>query len=182
MTSQGADMQIGEITSQTFGHIIAFMIPGFILIWALSLFSPTLASWLGSAEAAATVGGFFFATVASVVAGLFVSALRVTCLDSIHHHTGVPLPKFDYSKLQANKDAFLIVIEQLYRYYQFHANTFIAVILAYIVRLISIKRWPWGEPLLAIPVLGFELVLFVASRQSLSRSYLRLGQVLGITT
>lgn len=169
---------MSEVSSKTFGHAIAFLIPGFVVVWALSPVSPTLASWLGSPEAAVSIGGFFYGTIASLVAGLIVSAMRATLLDFVHHKTGIPRPDLDYSKLQANKDAFNIVIEQLYRYYQFYANMFVAALVAYTGHLISGSKYPWNEVGLSIIFVALEIVLFLASRDSLSRCYLRLAQVM----
>jgi len=116
--------------------------------------------------------------IASLVVGLIVSALRAAFVDWFHHHTGVRQPDLDYAKLQTHKDSFEIVIENLYRYYQFYANVSVAVLIAYVIHMTRLGIWPWNEPAIAIVVLGSEAVLFWASRDSLQRCYKRLKQIL----
>ncbi len=113
------------VSSKTFGLAIAFLTPGFIVVWPLSSYLPTLGLWLGSSPQQVTIGGFFYATVASLAAGLVVSAIRSTVLDFIHHKTGIRRPTLNYAKLQDNKEAFDIVIEGFYRYYQFYGNDWV---------------------------------------------------------
>jgi hypothetical protein len=60
---------MNEVSSKTVGHVIAFLIPGFVVVWAFRPFSATLSSRLGSSEQAVSKGGFFYATIASLVAG-----------------------------------------------------------------------------------------------------------------
>ncbi len=164
--------------ARSFGHGIAFLIPGFIVVWPLSSFSDTLSSWLGSSDQGVAIGGFFYVIIVSLVAGLVISAIRSTILDSLHHKTGIAPPQLNYSKLQLNKDAFNIVIEGLYRYYQFYANMFIAVLLAYALRMMSVRSWDKYESLLFLLALVLEILLFRASRESLRSCYQRLEEVL----
>jgi hypothetical protein len=50
------------------------------------------------------------------------SAVRWATIDTIHHRTGLPPPVLDFSRLQANLDAFQLAVEHNYRHYQFYAN------------------------------------------------------------
>jgi hypothetical protein len=62
-----------EVSGKNFGFLIAYILPGFVRLWAISYFSPTVRAWLvssSSAAGAATVGGFLYVTLASVGAGL----------------------------------------------------------------------------------------------------------------
>lgn len=170
---------MSEGASRNFGHMIAFLIPGFVVVWQLSFWSSTLASWLGaSKEESTTIGEFAYVAVASLAAGLIVSALRASFIDWFNHKTGVTRPQLDYSKLQANKEAYSIAIEGLYRYYQFYANMFVAIVIAYCSRLMATRSWPFQQPFVDLGVAGIEVVLFLAARDSLRRCYSRLTEIL----
>lgn len=64
-----------EVTGQNFGLLIAYILPGFIVLWGLSHFSTTIAGWLGATADGPTVGGFLYVTLASVGAGLAVGSV-----------------------------------------------------------------------------------------------------------
>jgi hypothetical protein len=72
-----------EITDKNFGVIIAFLLPGALLLWMLSL------SDLGNAEIGAwvksvsdpSVSGFLYVTLASLALGLITSAVRWEVID-----------------------------------------------------------------------------------------------------
>jgi hypothetical protein len=60
-----------DVTSDSFVILIAYLIPGFIILWGLSQFSPDVRSWMGTAgKNGQSVGGFLYVTIASVAAGL----------------------------------------------------------------------------------------------------------------
>lgn len=60
-----------------FGLLLAFVLPGFVGLWALSYFEPTLGQWFSTAaDKDTSVGSFFFVVLASIGMGVFVSGLR----------------------------------------------------------------------------------------------------------
>jgi hypothetical protein len=72
-----------DVTGKNFGVIIAFLLPGFVLLWGLSYSSKPIADWLArsSGSDAATIGGFLYSTLASLALGLLVSATRWLLVD-----------------------------------------------------------------------------------------------------
>lgn len=62
-----------EVSSGDFGLLIAFVLPGFIVLWGLRYFSATVRLWFSGAGTTPTIGGFMFGTLASVVAGVTVT-------------------------------------------------------------------------------------------------------------
>jgi hypothetical protein len=59
------------LSGKEFGILIAYVLPGFLTLWGVSPFSPTVAQWLSaSPSGASTVGGLLYGTVASVGVGL----------------------------------------------------------------------------------------------------------------
>lgn len=168
-----------EVSSSNFGLLIAYMLPGFVALVGVSFFSETVTMWLvASPQAAPTVGGFLYVTVASLAAGLIVSTVRWVIVDSIHHRTGIRQSSFDFSQLQKNVAGFTVLVDDLYRYYQFYSGMFIATAFAYcafILSTSSISAWS---------VLGFiaiECILWFGSRDTLCKYYCQGAMLLGET-
>jgi hypothetical protein len=171
------EVKLSQVENQNFGLLIAYLIPGLVTLTGLSPHWPAIQTWLGSASKAPSVGGFLFATVASVGAGLLTSTLRWLVLDHLHSWTGLRTPALDFAKLQANIDAFQAIVEYHYRYYQAYGNTLIGLL------VVAICRWPfagkggWNELL----IIGALITLcFIASRDALSKYYARLSAVYSV--
>jgi hypothetical protein len=111
-----------EAPFSNFGLLIAFMLPGFMVLWGASYFSETVRIWLSaSSDSAPTVGGFMYVTLASIAAGVTVGTVRWAVIDTIHRWTGLPQPAWDFSRLQDNVAAYNVLNEIHYKFYQFHA-------------------------------------------------------------
>ena len=127
---------MNELSGKNFGLVIAYLLPGFVTLWGVSYFSPTVDSWIvTSQQGAPTVAGFLYVTLASLAAGLTISAVRWAMVDTLHHATGIDPPAWDFARLDERLKGFLALVENQYRYYQFYSNMFIAVAFAY--RLLS---------------------------------------------
>jgi hypothetical protein len=163
---------MSRVGNENFGLLIAYLIPGFLALIGLSEEFPAVQTWIGSSPSKApTVGGFLFATIGSVAAGLTVSTIRWLILDHIHAWTGLRRPEFDFSKLQDNIDAFEIAVEFHYRYYQFYGNTIVSVIVLGASRPL-LPGFPGWVGVLALMLL--VALFFVASRDALRKYYARL--------
>jgi hypothetical protein len=170
---------VTEASTLNFGLLIAYVLPGVVTVAGLSRFSDTARSWFSASSAGApTVGGFLFLTLASVAAGLTVSAIRWLALDWIHHHTGVRKPNWNFSALQPNFMAFEGVVENHYRYYQGYGNMLVALIIAAFTqwpKWSALFEHPWQAVLSALILIS---LFFVASRDSLAKYYARSSQLL----
>ena len=130
-----------DITDKNFGVVIAFWLPGVILLWGLSYSYPGVSRWLNQASGSESpsVGGFLYLTLASLAVGLIVSAVRWMIVDKfLQCVTGLREPQFDFGKLK-DKEAFAVflgVVENHYRFYQYYSNTLVAVMSAFITYLI----------------------------------------------
>lgn len=163
-----------DVTSANFGLLIAYVLPGFALLWGLEPRSTTVASWIGAApNSEASVGGFLYVTVASVALGLLVSTLRWLLLDSLHHHTGISFPDWDFSRLADSVQAFDHLIEIHYRYYQWHGNGMLALIIAVMLRWTA-SGCTFREVILIVLI---SVLLFVGSRDTLRKYYRRVDDL-----
>lgn len=110
------------VSNDTFGPLIAYLVPGVTALWGVSLFNPTIQSWLAVTSASApSVGGFLYLTIAALTMGMTVTAIRWAVIDTSHAITGLPPPKLDFAQLPGRVDSLTLLIEIHYRHYQFHA-------------------------------------------------------------
>ena len=169
-----------EISSSNFGLLIAFLLPGFTILWGMSYCSPTVAGWLdGTSEGSPTVGGFLYVTIASAAAGMSASAVRWLVIDKIHHLTGIRQPQWDFSTLERNVTAFNVLVEIHYKHYQFYSNMLVALTFTYVAYQTSNERVfaHFGWPDVAYLVLA--CVFFVTSRDTLRKYHTRGSKLLG---
>ena len=99
---------MSDLSEKNFGLVIAYVVPGFVALWGVAYLSPTVASWIAASQSAApTVAGFLYATLASLAAGLTVSAVRWALIDTLHHATGVMRPSWEFANLDERLDGYL---------------------------------------------------------------------------
>lgn len=167
---------MGELSVRNFGLLIAYLIPGFLALWGLSFVSPAVAEWLrGAGTTGPTVGGFLYVLLASVAAGMTVSAVRWAVVDRAHAMTGLHRPQLNFGNLPGKLDVFEQINEHHYRYYQFYSNSLIAVLFAYPIWRLHGGGNVWTD-------LGFlfvEVVFAAGSRDALRNFYRRATQLLG---
>ena len=137
-----------NVSNANFGPLIAYLVPGLTVLGGVSQFSPALQSWFATtAPNAPTIGGFLYLTIASIAAGMTVSAVRWALLDSLHARTGLPMPRLDFSRLGRNVEAYMLLIEIHYRHYLFYGNMCVATPIAYVcyrahLESLSPVGWP----------------------------------------
>ena len=169
-----------EVSDNNFGLLIAYVIPGFVVVAAASGYSTTVQSWLGvGANEPASIGGFLYGTLASVAAGVTVSAVRWLVIDPIHHVTGVPRPHWDFALFRDNHAAVEVLVRHHYRYYQFYSNMVAATVMAAILPRALLTVLPDHPIVVGLAVAGLVGLFFVASRDALKKYYDRTSSVLG---
>lgn len=173
---------MAETSSRQFGLIVAYLLPGFIGLAGLSPLFPAVQDWLQPVkEGAFGFGPPIYAILSAIAVGMIVSCMRWLIIDHLHHWTGIRRPEWNDSALDRCLDAFNYIVEAHYRYYQFYANTLVALLLAY-----GMNRLGGKLPLLDMGTdLGVFLlcaVLFVGSRDALAKYYLRTGRLIGQVT
>jgi hypothetical protein len=170
-----------DVSNGNFGLLIAFLLPGFVVLWGVSYFSATVRFWLSGTGATPTVGGFLYVTLASVAAGVTVSTVRWLVIDTLHHHTGIPRPRWDFAKLPQAVPAFESMVEAHYRFYQFHANSLIALFFVYVARRIHQGIFTAPVGLFDVGFALLSIILFVGSRDTFTKYQARVSQFLGTT-
>ncbi|MCB9839002.1 MAG: hypothetical protein H6813_06655 [Phycisphaeraceae bacterium] len=160
--------------------MIAYLIPGFVLLWGFGLISEEVRSWLhGSSIAGPTIGGFLYVTIASVGLGMTASALRWILVDSLHHATGVDRPSWSDHRLHERLPGYDWIVNNHYRYYQFYGNTLISILLVYLIwRVSSINAV--DEQAIGLAVAFVVSVFLASSRDALKRYYARTESLLGV--
>lgn len=162
------------LNDRQFGILIAYVIPGFIVVSGLSYHWPSVANWMGP-DHQPTVGGFLYVTLASIACGLVVSSVRWLVIDTLMHLTGVEQSQWRLSELRENLPAFEMFVVFTYRYYQFHANCFVAIPAWFALRFLNEQtiRVEWLAALVVI-----ETLLLAGARDTLSKYYGRTNEIL----
>jgi hypothetical protein len=169
-----------DLSGRNFGLLIAYVVPGTVVLLGLAALSPAVQAWLLTPYSATpTVGGFLFATLASVAAGMTASAVRWATVDRLHHWTGIAKPTWDDSTLPQRLEAFEALVEAHYRYYQFHSNSLVAMLFAYLA-----WRPLLGDRLITLDlgIVFLAAIFFAVSRDNLRRYYGRAAVLLGTIT
>ncbi len=168
-----------QVEISHFGLLIAYILPGFVLLWGLSFHSPTIAGWLGTAGQTPPVSGFLYVMLASVGGGLLASTLRWLVVDRVHYRTGIPQRSWDYSVLPQTVAALEFLVANQYRYYQFYGNTFVAVLLASGAYVAASGKLSLSAAAIVVLV---ECVLWAGSRDTLRNYHNRAAAFLAKST
>ena len=171
------------VSGRNFGYLIAFVLPGTLMLLAIAVGSPEAKAWLIALAkppegGGSTVGGFLYVTLASVFAGHVSSSVRWIFLDSIHHVTGVKQPVWDDSQLQANLGAFDAIIENHYRFYQMYSNSIVGLVAILVARRcggMNLIEWT----VLDTAIVAVCILFWAGSRDTLKRYYSRASVLLG---
>ncbi|MEZ6128982.1 MAG: hypothetical protein R3C59_09885 [Planctomycetaceae bacterium] len=175
VNKDGYATTVKDVTTSNFGLLIAFVLPGFVLLWGIAPYSQTVTNWLAHTNSdAPTVGGFLYVTLASVGLGQLVSTLRWLLIDSLHHRTGIRPPNANFASLKDAVGAFDRLIEIHYRFYQWHANALVAATIASVLYWFA-RGLRFREVLLLIAV---DALLYVGSRDTLAKYYRRVDELL----
>lgn len=172
---------MSPLSNRSFGFIIAYAIPGLIILWSLRDLSPMISYWLyASGEQTKfqpAIGGVLYSSIAALGLGMAASAIRFTLLDPLMAHTGLKRPDWDDTKLQENLDAFQTAIDYHYRYYQFHANTTVAILWAYALH--RVEQGFSTSPLTTELAVAILCAVFMrTARDNLKKYYTRTAVIL----
>jgi hypothetical protein len=165
-------MATEENSLNSFGIVIAYVLPGYVARFGFPLFSQSPTWGMPCVDANSNLTSFLSGTVEALAVGFTVSAVRWLVIDTLHHKTGLRRPVRDFAELKENVAAYEFLGLIHYRYYKATANMVVALIWAYATRE-YVLGW-YGLRTLPLIVL-----FFLASRDTLRKYYERTGSLLG---
>jgi hypothetical protein len=159
-------MPLKDVTSTSFGLTIAFLLPGTVALFSLSL-------WLESAAdafhtfltAKANVGLFLFLLLGALICGLVVAAVRSflyeTLLSRFEKVYGRRLTGEELRRVSEEDrfTAFRAAIDETYRYYQFNGGMTIAAPALFAGWLKTVDEGAAIEFLLVVGFVALEALL-----------------------
>jgi hypothetical protein len=165
-----------------FGLVVAYLLPGFIGLAGVVPLSSMVAEWLRPVEGGEWgLGPTVYVLMTAITVGMIISCFRWVIIDHMLRWTGVVAPRWDFRLLATRVGALDYLVDGHYRYYQFYANTLMAVLWAYpIHRFFGTSQFlSLGTDLGALILCA---VLFAGARDTLANYYLRAGQLIGPVT
>ena len=126
---------VTDLTSTSFGYLIAFLLPGLLGLYALTYWSSTAAQLIDPAlKAEANVGPSVILLFIALGVGLLVSALRFFLFEKLLCRKHV-FPDKMFEKLSEGQGqkltSFKAVVDEHYRYHQFYGGCAVAVLILY---------------------------------------------------
>lgn len=169
--------RMNDLIRQNFGLLIAYILPGFVVVSGAALIYPPvrvlIMPTLGLADGVESTA---FVALATLLAGMFVSALRWLLVDTLHHLTGLRRPEWDDAKLPDKLPAFSSIVEDHYRFYQCNANLAVAFAFVYIAWRVQQPPFaPWADEAFLL----IEFLFLATSRDNLRKYYARASRLLG---
>lgn len=157
-----------QVSDNTFGLFIAYVLPGFTAIHGLPLGSSSAAGWttIFSTSTPSFVD-LLIVVLQATTMGLVISTVRWLIVDTLHHRTGIVAPAWNVAKLGHGIAALELLIQIHYRYYKFYANTAVALSWS-----LAVGGWALGVWAIVGHVALMGLFL-VASRDALRKYYER---------
>lgn len=96
-------------------------------------------------------------------------------MDTLFYWTDIRAPNWNFKKLRDNLQAFEVLIEIHYRYYQFYANTFVAATFFVVLRSvnsgIAVGEW--------MAFVAFQFILLLGARDTFRKYHSRVNDFLG---
>jgi hypothetical protein len=133
-------VSVKELTSTSFGYIIAFLLPGLLGLYALALWFAGIDTLLKPALSPdTTIGPSLFLLFCALTLGLLLSAVRHFVFElwlCKKHKFATNM--FRELRKPDNLVAFTAVVEQHYRYHQFYGGCALAMFILF-------PRWMWNH-------------------------------------
>jgi hypothetical protein len=133
----------GDLFSKSFDHLLAFVLPGLVVLWGYSYVDPNgLGAWFVTASTTNTsVGGFLFLLLAALGVGVFVSGVKSLVFERWFRLFPEP-PPFDEKRRTESGvlEAYADARHNHYYYHLFYANMLCA---APVPSHVACQRPPW---------------------------------------
>jgi hypothetical protein len=168
-----------EVSIKQFGLLVAYVLPGFIGLAGLAPILPVISRWLLPDEhVGLDIAPPVYALMAATALGLILTAFRWMVLDRTHAWMGIKRPNWNDRQLSQQLSGFDYLVQNHFRYYEFFGNVLIALVITYILNRV-LGTLPFLGLGTDLGMLVIVLVLFAASRDTLSKYYTRTGRLIG---
>ncbi|HYE17370.1 MAG TPA: hypothetical protein VEA69_02940 [Tepidisphaeraceae bacterium] len=162
-----------------FGLLVAYVLPGFIVLAGLAPVFPAVANWLQPVDQGDLgIGPPVYALMAATALGLILTCFRWVILDHVHAYSGVRRPTWDDRQLHDVLGGFDYLVQNHFRYYEFFGNAMVAGLFAYAVNRAA-GSLPFLGPGTDLGMILITCVLFAASRDALGKYYSRTSRLIG---
>lgn len=171
-----------DVTSTSFGLVIAFLLPGFVGLYSLTFWSANVQEMFHTfLTAQSNLGLFLLVVLVALVIGLLVTPLRWLLFERFLCKSYFLTPD-DFAELgtEAKLVAFRAATDELYRYHQFWGGTAIAMLPLYV-------GWLWDSwsflnyAEISLSIIGFitvEVVTGLAAIEAYRRHITRSKRIL----
>jgi hypothetical protein len=164
--------EMKDLSSTSFGYLIAFLLPGLLGLFALSYWSNDVRSLIQPAvKADATVGPSVILMLVALAVGLCVSAIRFFIFEKmLCRHSSFPKDMFAKLSAENKLPSFKAVVDEHYRYHQFYGG--IAVSLAVMFVGWAVRSCPVMNCEFIFETFGFavfEIVLALTASDAFKR-------------
>jgi hypothetical protein len=174
-------LDVKDITSTSFGYIIGFLLPGLLSLYGLAFWSSRVEKIMQPAiNIGATLGPSVILLLAALAAGLIVSAIRCYVFEKfVCRNTQFEKDMFSRLGTGEKLTSFRAVVDEHYRYHQFHGGCFVGLAVAYFGWLWNTYptlTWTWR----AVSMVGFivvEALMFVTAKDAYEK-YIERGNTI----
>lgn len=151
---------VKDISSTSFGYLIAFLLPGIFGLYAVSFWIPAVSTLLQPiVTAGATIGPSFIFLLVAVGAGVCVAALRFFIFEKYLYEQH-SLPAEIYQDMTADKlTLHKAIVDEHYRYHQFFGGCAVVLPLLYYGWLVNSRTTILQTVIGTIGFISFEILL-----------------------
>jgi len=154
-----------------FSLLIAYLVPGSVVLAALSLYSGRIQQLLSGDHGGPSGSAVAALAVLALALGIVTNAITWAMVRPLIHRTGVKRVAIQQRPTAESFQAYKLIIEHTFRYYQCYSNLLTALLIFAISYLLV--NGCAGLPVACV-VLIVAGVLFCAARDSLERTYSRI--------
>jgi hypothetical protein len=168
-----------DLTPTLFGYTIAYILPGLSGLFAVALFSDSVAAQLQSfGTAESSVGLFFLVVLSALLIGMHLHVVRWIVFECLFFRkTFIPNESFASLKEPHIAASFRTAIDENFRYHQFYgAQLFVIPPLMFgVARRLGVL-WPSGMAYFFVALTAVSMIALFATAASGWKRYVERGQ------
>jgi small basic protein len=169
-----------DVTSTSFGLLIAFVLPGVAGLYTSSFWSTTVHQWFATfLTAESNVGLFFLLALAALIIGLQLTLVRWLLFER-WFSPEVSLAPSEFAALKDDKilAAFRAAVDEHYRYHQFWGGMAVVFPVSAVTAIYQTRSCLSAIVFLCV-FLAIEVVTWLAAREAYARYVVRARAILG---